>query len=266
MSYLLCTDKKVYLNHKIYLIQLNDVFEMSAGCHTYNFEYQLSKSLPETITAALGSIEYKIDVFFKAPSLHKKSLSFKIERNDDWDDFPELNIPVQIGNDERFSGFCCNDGTVAMTVTLPQQGFSPGQVVPITILYVNKSSADVPLTKIELWHQTVYTTPIRTKVESVRVSITHTLGVKRATTISYTCSLRLPFILDASNFSYCRLISIQYVLHVEAISDMCFTGIVVKIPITIARFAVAPSVNIPRMPTPPPLLNNPDDLRNFFEI
>lgn len=146
--------KDIYLNSKTYLIgsEGGGSIEVSTGTHRYDFSCPLPDQLPASFEAAFGYVRYSIEAVLDIPwSVDKQfKLQFTVFRHDDLNEFPDLKT---VSSNEEIKHFCClfrQSEPLMITVSLPYTGFVPGQNIPITICYLNKTSVDVLRTKIIL--------------------------------------------------------------------------------------------------------------------
>ena len=146
--------KEVYLNSKTYLLggEQDGSIEVSSGNHRYNFSCQLPDQLPASFEASFGYVRYSVDAVLDIPWSADKQfkLQFTVFRQDDLNEFPELKI---VASNEEIKAFCClfcQTDPIIMHVSLPYTGVVPGQILPITISYLNKTNVDILKTKIVL--------------------------------------------------------------------------------------------------------------------
>lgn len=144
--------KDVYLNTRTYLYgrQGGSSVDMASGTYRYNFECQLPHSIPASFEGSYGHIRYYIEACLDIPWRFDKEyrIQFTVVRNDDLNERPELKIPCR---QEEFAKFCClfcQSAPMIMTATIPCSGFTPGQMIPVTVNFDNKSTVKVDRTKI----------------------------------------------------------------------------------------------------------------------
>jgi Arrestin (or S-antigen), N-terminal domain/Arrestin (or S-antigen), C-terminal domain len=129
--------ENVYFNVKTYLfgVRGGDHSQIQAGTHRYNFEYQLPPLLPASFEASKGYIRYNIEACLDIPWKFDKEtkLQFTVVRNDDLNEFPGLRTPCSIKEIDR--AICCfpMSHPLAVTVSIPCGGFTPGQTIPVKI-------------------------------------------------------------------------------------------------------------------------------------
>lgn len=146
--------KEVYLNTRTYLFGYKsaDAVEVTSGTHRYDFECLLPPQLPASFEASHGSIRYHVEAVLDVPWSFDKEfeLQFTVARNDDLNFQPYLKIPSQSEKIKRFCCLFCESEPLILTVTLPCTGYSPGQNIPVTIVYNNKSNVTITATRINL--------------------------------------------------------------------------------------------------------------------
>lgn len=146
--------KDIYLDTRTYLFgyQGASSVEIPAGIHRYSFECQLPPLLPASFEASHGHIRYNVKACLDIPWRFDKEfkLQFTVVRKDNLNDFPDLKFPCRNEQIRTFCSFFCRALQLTVTVTIPCGGFVPGQTIPITIEYINRSKVRVVRTKINL--------------------------------------------------------------------------------------------------------------------
>lgn len=146
--------KDVYLNTKSYLVgsEDGDTIEISKGTHYFDFSCQLPDNLPASFEANFGHVRYRVEAVLDIPTSANVEfkLQFAVFRHEDLNDFPELRTICSNDKIKNFHWLLCQSAPLMINVSLPQAGFVPGQTIPITISYVNKTSVDVLKLKINL--------------------------------------------------------------------------------------------------------------------
>jgi hypothetical protein len=149
--------RNVYIDEKISFISSyeSEIKVLPVGRYEYAFSCLLPSYLPASFEGSHGDIRYHIEAILDNPKSFNKDFitqKFSIVRQDDLNDFPVLKRPVHSGKDKRFffDFLTCKSRPLSMSVSLPQSGFTPGQKVPVTIAYDNKSTVKVQRTMISL--------------------------------------------------------------------------------------------------------------------
>lgn len=144
--------KEVYVDIKKYLLGAigASVHKISRGIHRFRFSILLPPTLPPSLKISNGGIRYTMEVVLDHPlSVDTQlKLDFTVVRNDDLNMLPELKVPCAREEIKTFKSFFRKSDEFNMIVTIPQSGYVPGQNIPVTINYINKSSVKVERTKI----------------------------------------------------------------------------------------------------------------------
>lgn len=146
--------KNVYISNKMSLFgnPNGEPIELPSGVHKYDFQFPLPALIPPSFEGTYGNIRYRIEAELNVPWAFDKEykLQFTVVRRDELNSLPELKIPIQMEEVEKFCCWCCESDPLMMTVTVPFGGFVPGQDIPIKVSYVNNSDVDVEKTEISL--------------------------------------------------------------------------------------------------------------------
>lgn len=144
--------KEAYLNSKVYLFGHSgaEAIELPTGTHKYGLSFQIPPLVPASLEACHGNVRYHVEAVLDVPWGFDKEciVGFKVLRNEDLNHYPELKFATRNEEIKHFCFLCRNSEPFIMTVTLPYSGFVPGQDIPITIKYDNKSDVEIPNTRI----------------------------------------------------------------------------------------------------------------------
>lgn len=144
--------KDIYLNGRNYLFGYHGASssEIAGGTHRYDFECQLPPQLPASFSSSLGEIVYTVEACLDIPWRFDREfkVQFTVVRIDDLNEFPELKMPCKHERIKKFCCFFCESKPLICTVTIPCGGFVPGESIPVTIRYDNKSDVEVDRTEI----------------------------------------------------------------------------------------------------------------------
>lgn len=144
----------VYLDTTTYLFGEagGALIELPSGIHRYAFSCPLSPLLPQSLDGKFGNISYTCEAMLDVPWNFNEQFKtdFTVVRHDDLNESPDLKIPIKSEEDHTFCCFCFESDPVFMTVTIPRSGYVPGQNIPVTVEYVNKSSYEIEDTRIYL--------------------------------------------------------------------------------------------------------------------
>lgn len=132
--------------------------ELTTGTHKYPFSFLIPPSAAASFEVIYGSCSYYIEAILEDSLGFKYNCKrhFTVSRNDDLNNLPELKLPVQCEEIKSFCCLFCESEPIVMTFSLPCSGFVPGQDVPITISYANKSNVAFERTTVKLRRITEY--------------------------------------------------------------------------------------------------------------
>jgi Arrestin (or S-antigen), N-terminal domain/Arrestin (or S-antigen), C-terminal domain len=249
---------EVFLNQQVCLLGAAmgaAIIPIRPGTHHYSFAFRMPTNLPASFEASHGYVRFKVMAVLDASGGQDKESSseFTVFSSDDLRLDPTLRIPKSIAESKRFRSFrsfyIISDPAIT-TVTVPQTGFVPGQIVPVEIVHKNASSNDISATKVSIWRHIRFNGDIPqsgTKLECELIVEGQTGGCRRGEEKLYQCNLMLPSTLLKSNHEICRVVQVSYELGVESIIGRSGSkNIQVLIPIKIGSI---PLDFIPPLPT-----------------
>lgn len=141
------------MNKRTYLFGSHDgsATEMQSGTYRYTFDCLLPKTIPETFTGSCGRIRYYVEAYLDIPRFAKDHrVYFTVVRKDNPNENPELTMPCKQEEIVKFCFFFCQFEPLLMTATIPFSAYTPGQIIPVTVCYDNKSNVRVDRTKVNL--------------------------------------------------------------------------------------------------------------------
>jgi hypothetical protein len=152
--------KEVILNTKTFLLasEKSKCVRLASGTYSFGFECQLPASLPASLEASHGYIRYHIAACLDTPWRSEKRfrLEFKVTRNDDLNDFPELKLPCTKKRDKKFRNFWLKSEKISMTSAIPFGGYTAGQNIHVITHFDNQSNIQVNRTRVSLIRKICY--------------------------------------------------------------------------------------------------------------
>lgn len=146
--------KEVILNSKSFLLgsEKSKAVKVASGTHCFDFECQLPAMLPASLEATHGYIRYHIAACLDIPWRSEKRFrsEFRVIRNDDLNEFPELKLPSTSKKIKKFRNFCCKTKQLTMTAAIAYGGYTPGQNIHVVTHIDNQSEVQVNRTKVSL--------------------------------------------------------------------------------------------------------------------
>ncbi|CRK98601.1 CLUMA_CG012197, isoform A [Clunio marinus] len=238
--------KTVYLNTKTYLFGSpgGDSIQMPSGTHRYDFLCQLPPLIPGSFEASHGDIRYRVEAVLDVPwSFNKEfKLGFTVIRVDDLNNDPSLKVATF---DEEVKKFCClfcESEPLYIKVTLPRTGFAPGEEIPVTIDFKNKSNEEIRGGKIYVKRIILYhseTPHSKTKTQEDFVTEVYCPGVGKQSSNEFIKEIKLPQGMVFSNSAFCYVVQIFYELKVEIFTNDCHKNVKFRFPITIGAIPIS---------------------------
>jgi Arrestin (or S-antigen), C-terminal domain/Arrestin (or S-antigen), N-terminal domain len=222
--------------------------ELAAGQHKYKISYAFSSLLPTSFKCSYGSIKYKICVTVDRPWKLRSNYEFPftIIRPLNLNSQSSLKTPMK---EELFKKFRMDftSDPLLMSVSIPFQGYVPGQTITCQVNVENKSQTHVKEVKISLKKIVILnsTKPTRkTKhlvIAEAKVS-TDAVGVQK--TQIFEKKLVVPSL--PPNILNSDVIQVSYELRAKAKTSGFSRSPKLKLPITIGT---SPLVGIPNSPS-----------------
>lgn len=115
--------------------------ELAAGTHTYPFSMDLPEVLPSSFESNIGNIRYIIKVIVERPWRlnQENSIRYTVISPTDYTDNERLTQPVKHTLEKTLFCFRCKSNPLKVTTTIPQSGYTPGQIIPINCQIDNGS-------------------------------------------------------------------------------------------------------------------------------
>lgn len=212
--------------------------EVHPGVYAYNFECQLSSSIPQSAEGEHGHVRYRVDANLDipwAPDLHDERV-LTVIRYEDLNFFPELRMPCAFEEIKIFCCWFCKSEPLILRVGLLKTGFALGEKVPILVEMINRSSKDISHTTFTLNRVDTFNCqqPFETKkVVKQEIVKSQSQGVKAGETVSFKEFLEIPPVCVISNNRYCKVFQITYEVKVTAETEGCSSSPKVLMPITV---------------------------------
>lgn len=196
--------------------------EVPVGVHNYDFECFLPPLLPYSVEGKRGFIRYKAEATLHIPrgSNIEAKKSFTVVRHDDLNmvRFQNYRQPCEVEKIKTFCCLFCESDPLIMTVRVPKTGFGLGDLIPIHVQMVNKSTTDVLSTELTLEKQENFnsTSPRGTKTYFSTVTSKTGRGVSAGQTVNFDEFIEIPRILSTSNDRFCKVYEIKYFIRFRA--------------------------------------------------
>ncbi|XP_055679292.1 arrestin domain-containing protein 3-like isoform X2 [Lutzomyia longipalpis] len=250
--------EEIYVNTKSYLHgnETTEATELSAGTHVYTVACALPPELPSSFEGNYGSIRYSVKVVVDRPWKfdHTFEEIFTVLKQYDLNFDSSLRLPFERQKVSTFCFWPFRTGPMQVIVKLPQTGFVPGQIVPVTVDINNDSGTSINYFRLLLMKYVLYhaQTP-RPKTRRQREIVVNNRVEKNILGMGRTqaqISLEIPS-LPPTNIIHNRIIHITYELKVCAKTPRCSEDLEIRVPIVIGT--------VPIFTGPPPMASSSSD-------
>lgn len=233
------TGHERYLNETFYLFgsSCGDLKDFAPGTHTFEFSYQIPKSLPTSVKAKHGKIRYRMEANLQTGwefDIFSK-VSFSVIRFEDLSNRIDLMTPA---SDETIVTFCCLScitKPLIIKASIPFVGYVPNEKIRVTIMIDNRCGFDVYRTKISLKKVFTYVSETPTKKvwdDSKTFLKTITEGAKNGRETKIFGIIDVPPCALPTNL-VSNVVKVSYVLHISADVVGFIKSPKVKLPIVI---------------------------------
>lgn len=192
--------------------------QLPAGIHTYPFTLDLPDVLPSSFESRIGNIRYTIKVIVERPWRlnQENSIRYTVISPTDYTDNARLTQPLKHTLEKSFFCFRCESGPLKVITILPQSGYVPGQIIPITCEIDNKSHVKLREVKYALRKLVTFYTnnPRMDRRRSVtKIAEVSTKPVEPHTSVKFEKQIEIPE--TPPNITNCKIITLGYDLQVQ---------------------------------------------------
>ena len=208
--------------------------QLSIGVHTFPFSFHLPENIPSSFQTVYGQIKYEIETRIMRTGRTIKAL-LKVENRMPRTDI--LSEPITASRTKRLKFLFWKRGSITATVSLPRTGFSPGEVIPISVNICNESSRQIRIASVLKRRDTFTVHPgtmyKRTKIVNNVIVRTLSSPIMPGAMVTFAENKMIVPIDAATTIRDCSCISAEYTLKVTIKIPWSFNENV-KIPLTIA--------------------------------
>ena len=151
------TNSETYVDAEVVVWKADNPFgsklKLPIGEHNFPFSFQLPQNIPssfKTASAAIytGQIRYKVVARIVQSGLMKLNHMIRARltvenRTPRTDILRRYSQPATVSETKQLKFLFLKRGSVSATVTIPRTGFSPGEVIPISVDMCNESSGQI---------------------------------------------------------------------------------------------------------------------------
>ncbi|XP_053611510.1 arrestin domain-containing protein 17-like [Plodia interpunctella] len=213
-----------YFDHKIYLSgSSSGDHQLPAGQHDLPFSIRIPDNCPSAIEGEYGYVRYELKVVVDRAFKTDQELSapLKILSPLDLNMVPKAREPINIKMEDSYCCWCVNAGSSETLLELPSSGYCPGQVIPVAVQCINRSTEEIDI-KVALKKEITFTARSApgTKHEKSKILEEKRGPVPPHLTKSWTIELVVPE-MDVHNLRNCSFISVEYELKITVSPDGC---------------------------------------------
>lgn len=223
-------------------------FCLSEGTSTYDFSFQLRRTLPSSFSGAHGKIKYKMEFVIDKPWKfdEKQQLVLTIVQLVDCLTFPVALLPRE-QRTSRNIGYI-GSGPITLEVLVPKCYYVPTETVSIQVICTNSSRINVDKVKFTLHKIVTYRSSppnVAFKQDVQRILKKEAGGVGKKTEQRYQHEIDIPPATPSQNFTVSQLIHISYELRVEAKIGGLYKNLILAVPLTIGNVPVSSDLALP---------------------
>ncbi|KAJ8379704.1 hypothetical protein SKAU_G00004820 [Synaphobranchus kaupii] len=225
-------------------LSLADKGTLSAGDHSFPFQFLISDTVPTSFEGLYGKIMYIMKASIDTPRFskdYKIQRSFHLLRPLNLNEVPEIEKPNSTTTTKDFTYLLVKTGTLTLKAKTDQRGYIPGQVIELTTEIKNDSTKRTGRILASLRQKVTYRTK-RVVCSCRTIAEVEGAGVKGGKRAEWKEQIIVPQ-LPQSGLDGCSLISMDYFLQVSLKSPEVF----VILPIHIGN--VAFDATLPQTPS-----------------
>jgi hypothetical protein len=208
------SNEEEYFNCKIILI---GNAKISAGHHSFPFNFTLPIGLPSSYVGRAGQVMYQLKVKIKRQNSrkYKKTIPFTVNGILDLNIEPGANLALEQRKHKNLCCLFCKSGPVGFVLKSPKKGFVPGEILRFQVEMNNQSRRKVRKSTVTLIQNIYFHARGKTLRDSRIICKQDGPGVERGDSEFWMGNtLQIPAI-PPTRLANCRIIDIQYFLQFE---------------------------------------------------
>uniref|UniRef100_A0A8D2L8Y6 Arrestin domain containing 1 n=1 Tax=Varanus komodoensis TaxID=61221 RepID=A0A8D2L8Y6_VARKO len=233
-------------------LSLADKGTLTAGEHTFPFQFLLPASAPTSFEGPFGKVLHQVKAVIETSRFskdHKCCKVFYVLCPLNLNDIPEIEQPNTTSVAKKFSYKLVKTGTVVLTATTDLKGYVVGQVIQLRTDIENKSGRDTSTIVASLVQKVAYKSK-RWIYDLRTIAEVEGSAVKAWKQAEWTEQILVPA-LPQSILQGCSLIHIDYYIQVCLKSPEVSVALPVYIGnIPVNRIPLSPSRSVPHSPMP----------------
>ncbi|XP_038623839.1 arrestin domain-containing protein 1 [Tachyglossus aculeatus] len=237
-------------------LSLADKGTLSAGEHTFPFQFLLPATAPTSFEGPFGKVVHQVRAVIDTPRFskdYKCNKVFYILCPLNLNDIPDIENPNTVSTTKKFSYKLVKSGSINLSVTTDLRGYVVGQVIHLQTDIENKSGKDTGSVVASLLQKVSYKSK-RWIYDLRTIAQVEGAAVKAWKHAEWREQILVPA-LPQSVLQGCNLIHIDYYLQVSLKAP----EVSVSLPLFIGNIAVNRVPVSPSRPLPPVLPSAPPE-------
>lgn len=222
---------------------------LGRGQFAYPFEFLLPNDLPSSFLSRIGTVSYVMEATLRIPDNRSDVVSivpFTVNGILDLNMEPGAKVPFETRRYKSICCLCCTSGPVGFLFRLPRRAYVPGEVIAFTAELSNQSGQKIHGMKVSLvqvckFHADGNSNSTMRPIRSVQGPEVD----PGDTEVWAEKMLRIPPI-PPTRLATCKIIDVQYVLHLELNLPSLSINLREEIPITIGTIPLRDTFTILR--------------------
>lgn len=231
--------REQYFKQQYYLMggKKNRETEVEPGTYTFPISCELPGTLPTSFEGEYGYIRYTIKIVLDRPwrITPEHKMAFTVLEHINLNAIPRFKEPYTLKLDKSFCCLCCRSRPISITTKLPQTGYVSGQTVPITCKVENDSNMKINAVKFEFRKNVLFQTTRprnQKRTSNVVLAQASTEAIEPREYRTFQRQITIPRALPP-NITNCKIIKLDYVLHMEVFVSGPHRKLMGTIPITL---------------------------------
>ncbi|KAL4623292.1 arrestin domain-containing protein 1-like [Arapaima gigas] len=229
-------------------LSVADKGTLKKGEHTLPFRFIIPDSVPTSYEGPFGKIAYKLKAIIDTPRFSKDyqtEKAFFLLRRLDLNQVADIEQPSTGQVTKKFTYLLVKTGTVVVKAKSDLRGYTPGQVIKLTVHVHNQSGKDTGCMLASLIQKVTYKTK-RPTCDVRMITEAEGAGVKAGGNAEWKEQVIVPP-LPQTGIAGCNLITVDYFIQVSLKSP----EVSLQLPIYIGNIPVNSHPRTPDQPVPP---------------
>jgi hypothetical protein len=212
---------------------------LQSGEHYFQFSMILPKNLPSSFEGPCGYVRYTVKATLDRPWKFDRKVNafFTVLSHLDLTVDPKNKESVKKENCKSFCCFFCKSGPLTLATHIPARGYVPGQSIPMTIEVDNASDVKVKKVTCELEMIVSYHATSVTTRTFRRCALLILEGVEKYNSRTWASKIAVPQ-LPPSSLPHCNIMDVDYILKVNAETNLLHDPVQNSLPINIGTVPV----------------------------